>query len=163
MTRPQAGSLPHLPAPRLCCRKPRFRETARLTVIDPNQGTAAPACRKGDPSQDDTLKTFQIAPDKSAIYVYRNESMGAAVKMDVAIDGQAIGQTAAKTYLFKEVTPGKHTITSEAENTATLAGKPTFVWQEVKTGVLSARSKLNLVDAEQGKAGVKESDLAIAK
>ncbi len=61
------------------------------------------------------------------------------------------------------MTPGKHTITSEAENTATLAGKPTFVWQEVKTGVLSARSKLNLVDAEQGKAGVKESDLPIAK
>ncbi|WP_282341466.1 DUF2846 domain-containing protein [Pseudomonas sp. PS02288] len=123
---------------------------------------------KGDPAQDAALKTFQVAPDKSAIYVYRNESMGAAVKMDVAIDGQAIGQTAAKTYLFKEVAPGKHTITSEAENTATLevntlAGKPTFVWQEVKMGVLSARSKLNLVDAEQGKTGVKESDLAIAK
>ena len=91
-----------------------------------------------------------------------------AARIDVAAGsdapaGQAIGQTVAKTSLFKEVTPGKHTITSEAENTATLAGKPTFVWQEVKTGVLSARSKLNLVDAEQGKAGVKESDLPIAK
>ena len=62
----------------------------------------------GDPKQDAALKTFKIAPNKAGIYIYRNESFGAAVKMDVAIDGRPLGQTAAKTYLFKEVAPVKY-------------------------------------------------------
>ena len=45
------------------------------------------------------LKTFSIAPNKSGVYIYRNESMGAAIKMDVQIEGTPIGQTAANTYL----------------------------------------------------------------
>jgi hypothetical protein len=79
-----------------------------------------------------------------------------------------MGQTAANTYLYKEVAPGKHTLTSKAENTDTLEvevlpGTVTFVWQEVKMGVLYARSKLRLVDEAQGKQGVQECKLAVAK
>ena len=37
----------------------------------------------GDAKQDAALKTFSIPADKAGIYVYRNESFGAAVKMDV--------------------------------------------------------------------------------
>lgn len=122
----------------------------------------------GDPKMDAAAKTFTVAPDKAAVYVYRNESMGAAVAMDVAIDGTSIGQTGANTFLFKEVTPGKHTITSKAETTDTLEidakpGTLTYIWQEVKMGVLSARSKLHLVDETQGKKGVNETKLAATK
>lgn len=119
----------------------------------------------GDPKQDAALKAFNVAKDKAGIYVYRNESMGAAVKMDVSIDGRAIGQTAAKTYFYKEVTPGKHTISSSAENTDTLEvdakpGTLTFIWQEVKMGLLYARNKLHLVSEAEGKKGVQETTLA---
>jgi Protein of unknown function (DUF2846) len=122
----------------------------------------------GDPQQDAALKTFKTAPDKAGIYIYRNESMGAAVKMDVAVDGEPIGQTAAKTYLFKEVSPGKHTVTSSAENTDTLEvdvkqGTLAYVWQEVKMGLLYARTKLHLVTEEEGKKGVEETSLAVSK
>lgn len=122
----------------------------------------------GDPKQDAALKTFKVDPDKAGIYIYRNESMGAAVKMDVAVDGQPIGQTAANTYLFKEVTPGKHVVSSSAENTDTLEvdakqGTLAYVWQEVKMGVLYARTKLHLVPEDEGKKGVQETNLAITK
>jgi hypothetical protein len=122
----------------------------------------------GDAKRDTELKTFAVAPDRAGVYVYRNESMGAAIKFDVAIDGTAMGQTAANTYLYKEVAPGKHTLTSKAENTDTLEvevlpGTVTFVWQEVKMGVLYARSKLRLVDEAQGKQGVQECKLAVAR
>lgn len=121
----------------------------------------------GDPKQDAALKAFNVAKDKAGIYVYRNESMGAAVKMDVSVDGQPIGQTAAKTYFYKEVTPGKHTISSTAENTDTLEvdakpGTLTFIWQEVKMGLLYARNKLHLVSEEEGKKGVQETTLAVS-
>ena len=122
----------------------------------------------GDPKQDAALKTFKVAPDKAGIYIYRNESMGAAVKMDVAVDGQPIGQTAANTYLFKEVTPGKHTVSSSAENTDTLEvdvkqGTLAYLWHEVKRGVLYARTKLHLVSEVEGKKGVQETSLAVMK
>ncbi len=106
-----------------------------------------------------------MAPqDKTGVYIYRNESMGAVAKMTVAIDGQTVGQTAAKTFIYKEVSPGKHVITSSAENTDTLEidakpGTLAFIWQEVKMGILSARSKLHLVSTEEGKKGVEETKL----
>ncbi|MBV5336914.1 MAG: DUF2846 domain-containing protein, partial [Deltaproteobacteria bacterium] len=90
------------------------------------------------------------------------------VKMDVAVDGQPIGQTVAKSYLYKEVFPGKHTVSSTAENTDSVefdakAGTLSYIWQEVKMGLLYARNKLHLVDEAEGKNGVLESNLAVTK
>lgn len=122
----------------------------------------------GDAKQDATLKTFSVPTDKAGVYIYRNESMGAAVKMDVELDGKPIGQTAANTYLYKEVAPGKHLITSKAENTDTLEidakpGSLNYVWQEVKMGIMYARTKLNLMGEAEGKKGVLETKLAETK
>lgn len=122
----------------------------------------------GDAKQDAALKEFRIAPDKGGIYVYRNESFGGAVKMDVQIDGKDVGQTAAKTFLFKEVAPGKHTVTSKSENTDTLEvdvkpGMLAYVWQEVKMGIMNARTKLHLVSEQDGKKGVQETSYAVSK
>lgn len=122
----------------------------------------------GDEKQDRALKTFTVTPDKAGLYIYRNESMGAGVKMTVSVDGQTIGQTAARTYLFKEISPGRHTVSSVAENTDSLEinarpGTLTYIWQEVKMGMLYARSKLHLVDEETGRQGVRESRLATGR
>ena len=122
----------------------------------------------GDAKQDAALKTFKAPADKAGVYIYRNESMGGAVKMDVAVDGKPIGQTAAKTYLYKELTPGKHTVTSSAENTDSVdidakPGTLSYIWQEVKMGVLYARTQLHLVSEAEGKKGVLESSLAETK
>lgn len=119
----------------------------------------------GDTSRDAELKSFKPKPGVAGIYIYRNESMGASVKMDVAVDGKPIGQTAAKTYLYTEVQPGKHSISSKAENTEsieieTAPGKLYYIWQEVKMGLLYARSKLTLMTETEGQKGVLESSLA---
>lgn len=120
----------------------------------------------GDAQQNQALKAFKVAPDKSAIYVYRNETFGAAIRMDVSVDDTVLGRTAAKTYLYKEVAPGKHTVTSSAENTDTVEvdvkpGAIAFIWQEVKMGFFYARTKLHVVSEEEGKKGVQETDLAV--
>ena len=114
--------------------------------------------------RDAQAKAFTVKPDKANIYVYRNETFGAAVKLDVDLDGRPLGETVAKSYFALEVTPGKHTVASRAENNSVLdvnaeAGKNYFVWQEVKFGVLSARSLLQLVDEATGKSGVAECKL----
>ena len=122
----------------------------------------------GDPKEDAAAKEFKAKPKVSGLYIYRNESMGAAVKMDVEVDGKMLGESAAQTYFYTEVAPGKHTVTSKAENTDTLeintvAGKLYYIWQEVKMGFLYARTQLHLVNETEGQKGVRESKLAAMK
>lgn len=117
-----------------------------------------------DQSADIQAKQFQPAPDKAKVYIYRNEVMGAAIKMPVLIDNVAVGDTASKTYIEKDLQPGPHTITSKTEKDSAitidmLAGKIYYIWQEVKMGMLAARSQLHEVDATKGQAGVRESKL----
>jgi hypothetical protein len=119
-----------------------------------------------DLEQDAKLKKFSIEPDKAALYVYRNENFGGAVKMTVLLDGRLLGDTASKTYLYTEITPGKHQLVSKAENDSILdftavTGKIYYVWQEVKMGFFFARSQLQSVDEKTGQAGVIESKLAV--
>lgn len=126
--------------------------------------TGCASVPKASPELDARAKTFAVAPGKANIYLYRNESMGGAVKMDVSLDGKAMGQTSAQTYFMFEVAPGKHIIASRAENEVmqeviAQAGKNYFIWQEVKMGVMYARNKLNLVDEATGRAGVAECSL----
>lgn len=120
------------------------------------------------PEQDAAAKKFTTSTDKASLYVYRNESMGGAVTMHVLLDNVALGDTSGHTYLYKLIAPGKHTITSQAENTDMIeidakAGSNVFVWQEAKMGVLYARCKLHLVEEAAGKQGVLESKMAITK
>ncbi|MBX9905747.1 MAG: DUF2846 domain-containing protein [Burkholderiales bacterium] len=120
----------------------------------------------GDTQVDARLKTFTPLKDKAALYVYRNETFGAALKMTVLLDGKILGDTASKTYLYAELEPGKHRLISKTENDSVLdfeaiAGKIYYVWQEVKMGLWQARSQLQMMDDKTGQAGVLESQLAV--
>jgi len=110
---------------------------------------------------DAKAKSFVVQKDKSSIYVYRNESLGGAIPMTVALDGKVAGQSAMMTYFLFEVVPGAHEVSSIAENTSTLklqteAGKAYYVWQEVKMGMWMARSQLQQVDEPTGRKAVLE-------
>jgi len=106
-------------------------------------------------------KLFAVKPDKSNIYVYRNEGFGGAITMTVSLDGKVAGQSGPQTYFLWEVAPGSHEIASHAEDVSKLtltteAGKSYYVWQEVKMGFWMARSLLQQVDEETGRKGVLE-------
>jgi hypothetical protein len=111
--------------------------------------------------EDARAKTFSVNPDKSGIYVYRNEAFGGVIPMSVALDGKVAGQTGPMTYFLWETVPGSHEISSSAENVSTLslsteAGKTYYVWQEVKMGLWMARSRLQQVDEQTGRKAVSE-------
>jgi hypothetical protein len=118
-----------------------------------------------DPAADKAAKLFTVPPGKSRIYVYRNESFGGAVTMNVFLDDRNLGQTAANTYLVADVDPGPHRILSTAENQdvfelTTVANRIYYIWQEVKMGFMFARNQLQQMDEKTGQAGVLESQLA---
>jgi PBP1b-binding outer membrane lipoprotein LpoB len=113
-------------------------------------------------SADSAAKAYKADPGKANVYIYRNETFGAALKMPVAIDNAPAGETASKTYIFHQLSPGTHTITSQDKSTLSLdakSGSNYFVWQEVKMGLVSGGSELHLVDEAKGKAGVAECSL----
>ncbi|MEJ2141843.1 MAG: DUF2846 domain-containing protein [Gammaproteobacteria bacterium] len=119
----------------------------------------------GDPAEDARLKTFPVKPNVAGVYIYRNETLGAAITMPIELDGKNLGRTASKTYFYEEVAPGKHSVTSRGENDDTLtfdavAGKLYFIWQEIKMGFFQPRTKLHQVGDEEGRKGVLESKLA---
>ena len=113
---------------------------------------------------DTKAKAFVPEPKQASLYIYRNETFGAAVPMTVTVNGRALGQSTYQTYFYLNLVPGAYKIESHAENVSTLsinadAGKNYFVWQEVKMGLMMARSLLQQVDEKVGRAGVMESKL----
>jgi|KBSMisStaDraftv2_1062788.scaffolds.fasta_scaffold256413_1 hypothetical protein len=116
------------------------------------------------PADSARLKRQAPPPDAALVYLYRNESIGAGVHMDVQLDGRPAGQTVAMSYMVWQVPPGSHRLVSIAENDYDLTidtepGRRYFVWQEVKLGIMFARSRLQQVSASQGQAGVDECEL----
>ncbi len=79
-----------------------------------------------------------------------------------------MGDTASKTFLVATLAPGPHALVSKAENDARLdftaeSGKNVFVWQEVKMGLLMARSQLHLLDDASAQARIAECSLALGE
>ena len=113
-------------------------------------------------AEDAAAKSFAPPPaDKAGLYIYRNPSLGGALKKTVYIDGEAIGETGPKTYFYTLVEPGERKLSTESEfgeNGLVLqaeAGKNHYVRQAIKLGVLVGGAKLELMDEETGQAGVR--------
>lgn len=125
------------------------------------------AVLSSDAVRDAELKEFKEPARTGGVYIYRNEAMGGQNKIAISLDHEHLGDTQHNTYLYAEVTPGKHTIACSSENEDAIdieaaPGKLYFVWQEVKFGISKNRCKLHLVESKKGQAGVVESKLAIS-
>ncbi len=119
----------------------------------------------GSPDDDARLKEFAVPQKNAGLYIFRNEIQGNILAMDVELDGKNVGRTIWRTYLYKEVTPGIHVVTSRASNVHSIEidlepGTLNYVWQEVMYGFPTARTKLHIVGEQEGQKGVLESKLA---
>lgn len=115
------------------------------------------------PELDASAKKFEKNPSTSQVYVYRNETLGAALSMPVTVDGELAGTTGPNSFFKFDLPAGKHTLTSQGDESTididTENGELYFIWQEVKMGAFSGGSHLQLVDEEKGKKGVSECKL----
>lgn len=118
---------------------------------------------KAPASMDAEAKKFAPNANYSQVYVYRNETMGAALSMPVTVDGKLAGTTGPNSFFKFDLPAGKHVITSQGDESKldieTQKNKNYYVWQEVKMGAFSGGSKLQIVDEAKGKAGVSECTL----
>ena len=122
--------------------------------------TGCASINKAPAAEDAKSKEFKPSATVSQVYVYRNETLGAALSMPVTVDGKLAGSTGPHSFFKFDLPAGEHKLTSQgAESQLTLVtelGKLYYVWQEVKMGAFSGGSKLQVVPAEVGRKGVAE-------
>jgi hypothetical protein len=119
---------------------------------------------KASEAEDAQAKAFTTRPGKGALYIYRSELLGAALGLEVVVNGVSVGDTSGQSFFRLDLNPGQYTIESRGDNTASLtvtvqAGRATYVWQEFKVGIVRGRTELHLVDEGTGRAGVQKSGL----
>jgi uncharacterized protein YlaN (UPF0358 family) len=105
---------------------------------------------------------------KAGLYVYRSGSFGGALKKDVWLNGECIGETAPNIFFYEEVNSNsEQKISTESEFSPndlivkTENGKNYFVNQYIKMGVFVGGAGLELVDEEKGKKEISKLEMAI--
>ncbi|GLP98359.1 hypothetical protein GCM10007891_02130 [Methylophaga thalassica] len=103
----------------------------------------------------------------SGLYVYRSGSFGGALKKDVWVDGDCLGETAPDMFFYKEVKGNEqHKIATESEFSPndllldTETGKNYFIRQYMKIGVFVGGAGVELVDEEKGKKDISSLNMA---
>ena len=114
-------------------------------------------------------KEFNLPSEGSAgLYIYRDGGPGTALKKDVFVNGDCVGETAPNVFFYHEVKGGgQHTISTESEFSPndllveTESGQNYFIEQYIKIGVFVGGADVKLVDEDEGKKDIEDLDLAI--
>jgi len=115
-----------------------------------------------------TAKKFNPPSAGSAgLYIYRSGSFGAALKKDVWVDGDCVGETAPNIFFYEEVTgDAEHKISTESEFSPndllvmTESGKNYFIQQYIKMGAFVGGAGVKSVDEKEGQETVKKLKMA---
>jgi hypothetical protein len=114
-------------------------------------------------------KEFKLPPEgKSGLYIYRGGGPGTALKKDILVDDECLGESAPNVYFYKQVEGDKeHKISTESEFSPNdllvkvKSGFNYFVRQYIKFGVFVGGANLELVDEEQGKKDISNLEMAM--
>ncbi len=120
------------------------------------------------PEADLEAKQFAPPPEGQAgLYVYRDAALGTALKKDLWINGECLGETGYDVYFHTDV-PGDadYVLSTESEfspndlELSMASGRNYFVEQVLKLGVFVGGARLELVEPEEGQAAIRELTLA---
>lgn len=107
--------------------------------------------------------------NNAGLYIYHSNSVvGGALKKDVWVDDECIGETARGTFFYHEVLGDiQHKVSTESEFSPndlmidTKAGNNYFVKQYIKPGLIVGGAGLKLVPEAEGKQAISDLDLGI--
>ncbi|MFC3901734.1 Protein of unknown function [Acinetobacter marinus] len=117
-----------------------------------------------------TLAKQMSAPSegKAGLYIYRsNTVVGGALKKDIWVDGECVGESARGTFFHIEVDGDQtHTLATESEFSPNLlevkteSGQNYFVEQTIKMGVFVGGANLKLMHPTQGQQDIQKLSMA---
>jgi uncharacterized protein DUF2846 len=133
-----------------------FSQTAADSVSQKDTTVKNLTLKQAKKLKDSITKNLVPPPGKAIIYIVRPTIMAFAVPMRLDCDSFQVGWISAKTYLYTILDSGEHTLKSLSENEFHLkvnleAGKIYYIEQEIRMGILYARTKLKLLNDETGR------------
>ena len=107
--------------------------------------------------------------NNAGLYIYRSNSVvGGALKKDVWVDDECIGETARGTFFYHEVLGNMpHNVSTESELSPndlmidTTAGNNYFVKQYIKPGLIVGGAGVKLVPESEGREAIADLKLGI--
>jgi len=117
------------------------------------------------PLTDEAAKNLAPIEGKAIVYFIRPSSLAKLVTIGVECDGNGLGSTKPKQYIYAILDPGKHTFTSHTENHASLdltleAGKIYYIQQKIKVGLVVARVGLEVMNESDGRKALNDCKLS---
>ena len=104
---------------------------------------------------------------KSGLYIYRGGGPGTALKKDIFVDDECIGESAPNVFFYTEVEGDKeHKVSTESEFSPNdlmvkvKSGLNYFIRQYIKLGVFVGGANLKVVDEKRGKEDVAKLGMA---
>ncbi len=121
-----------------------------------------------DAAQSEKAKQFAAPSNGNAgLYIFRSGSLGGALKKDIWVDGECLGESAPNVFFFREVAGDKeHKISTESEFSpndlaiTTASGKIYYVRQYMKMGVFVGGANLETVDEDKARKQIAKLKLA---
>jgi len=121
-----------------------------------------------DSAASDAAKRFSEPTEGMAgLYIYRDSSFGGALKKDIWIDNECLGESAPNTFFYTLVSGDEpHTLSTESEfspnnlSITPASGENYFIRQYIKMGVFVGGANLEEVEPEKGKLAVLKLNLA---
>lgn len=122
------------------------------------------------PQQQSTVAKQFAVPDEgmSGVYVFRkNSPAGAALKKDIWINGECLGESARGVFFYRQVEGGReHEIATESEfspnviNLTAEAGRNYYIEQYIKMGVFVGGAHLRQHDEASGQREISKLEMA---
>ncbi|SEU17888.1 DUF2846 domain-containing protein [Variovorax sp. OV084] len=146
----------------------KINHKSSIVVLSALLMTGCASVNMASKEESDKAKQFSApAAGKSGLYVYRNSFAGKALKKDIWVNGNCLGESASDVFFYTQVDGGKKSkIETESEfspNSLEVfmdAGKNYFVRQFIKMGAFVGGADLEQIPEEQGKADVAKLGLA---
>ena len=135
-----------------------------LSAVFIGSALALSSCASG-PSYAESLKTMPPIPKgKGRVFVYRDTSLGAAVRPKVRIDDQPVGTSVAKGFIYSDQAPGPHVVSLVTEwkhkdTVAVTAGQPSFVRTHVTMGAFVGHVIPTAVSPAEAKSEIQNCKL----
>ena len=146
-----------------------MRNSALVTLIAVTLLGGCAGTSKAPEEESAAAKDFRSVEGRGVVYLYRlGRAVGAAMAINVKINGMDAGGFGPGTFCRWELKPGKYTLhASTPESAATVSidlkeGDVVFVEQNLRIGFTTGRVTMKRVDPATGKAGVRSKKLIVS-
>ena len=144
-----------------------FKNLALVAYILSLALSGCASVNMANPEESAQAQEFRApAEGMSGLYVYRDSTLGGALKKDIWVDGNCLGESAPHVFFFTQIPSGEHEISTESEFSpnklllTTEAGQNYFIRQYIKLGAFVGGANLEQVSEQQGKEAVAKLKMA---